>query len=84
MQLVDVQKQAPVTVGDTIVTSGNSSIFPKGILIGTVENFSTDETENYYSLQVKLFNDMTSLGHVHVINNLNREDILSLESNEDE
>jgi len=84
VQLVDVQKQAPVTVGDTIVTGGNSSIFPKGILIGTVENFSTDETENYYSLQVKLFNDMTSFGHVHVIKNLDREEILLLENNENE
>ena len=33
VQLKDVPKQANVLIGDTIVTGGNSMIFPKGILI---------------------------------------------------
>ncbi len=34
--LEDVLKFAPVKIGDTIVTGGESSIFPKGIAIGTI------------------------------------------------
>ncbi|MCW8981156.1 MAG: rod shape-determining protein MreC, partial [Altibacter sp.] len=40
VQLIDVPRLAPVVVGDTIVTGGKSTIFPKGILIGTIKDFS--------------------------------------------
>ena len=74
-------KQAPVKVGDTIITGGRSTIFPKGIPIGEVKSFSIDPTQNYLTLEVTLFNDMTNIGHIHVINNLDKEEIKSLEIN---
>ncbi|GAA3647808.1 rod shape-determining protein MreC [Flavivirga jejuensis] len=77
-QLVDIQKIAPVSVGDTIITSGRSSIFPKGIPIGTVANFELDASENYYEINVKLFNDMTNLEHVYIIENINKPEITNL------
>ena len=84
VQLTDVQKQAPVAIGATIITGGRSTIFPKGIPIGIVESFYMDTTENYLTLEVFLFNDMTSIGHVHIIKNLDKEEIQSLEINQDE
>lgn len=80
MQVVDMQEQAPVTVGDTIETSGNSAIFPKGILIGTIENFELDNSKNFYTLSVRLFNDMTNLGHTYVIENRDKKEIQELEN----
>lgn len=84
VQLVDVEKIAPVAEDDTIVSSGISSIFPKGIPIGIVANFKLDAAENYYEINVKLFNDMTNLEHVHIIENLDIEEITNLlnETNE--
>lgn len=79
VQLEDMPKQAPVIIGDTIVTGGLSTIFPKGIGIGIVDSFELDETGNYYILQVRLFNDMTNIGYVNVIENLDIEEIKSLE-----
>ena len=81
VQLIDMPKQAPVKVGDTIITGGRSTIFPKGIPIGEVKSFSIDPTQNYLMLEITLFNDMTNIGHIHVINNLDKEEIKSLESN---
>ncbi len=78
VQLVDVPKLAPVAVGDTIITGGRSTIFPKGIGIGKVVSFQLDETENYYIIDVKLFNDMTNIGHVYIIENLDAEEISTL------
>ncbi len=78
VQLTDIPKIAPVKKGDTIVTSGRSSIFPKGILIGTVENFKLDAAENFYELNVTLFNDMTNLEHVYIIDNKDKEEIENL------
>lgn len=84
VQLIDMPKQAPVTIGDTIVTGGRSTIFPKGIPIGTVDSFTVDPTQNYLTLEVSLFNDMTNIGHIHIIRNNDKEEIQSLELNQNE
>lgn len=83
VQLIDIPKQAPVSPGDTIITSGRSTIFPKGILIGTVRSYKIDETENYYTLQIDLFNDMTDVGHVHIIENKDAAEIKELEKTDE-
>jgi len=77
-QLVDIPKIARFNVGDTIISSGLSSIFPKGIPIGTVNDFKLDNTENYYEINVLLFNDMTNLEHVYIIENIHSEEIKNL------
>lgn len=78
IQLIDVEKIAPVSKGDTIVTSGQSLIFPKNIPVGTVLNFKLDATENFYEIDVQLFNDMTNIEHVYIIENTNKQEIESL------
>ena len=77
-QLIDIAKIAPVKIGDTIVTSGRSSIFPKGIPIGVIKDFQLDDAENYYKLNIKLFNDMTNIEHVYIIENANTSEINNL------
>ncbi|WP_411767869.1 rod shape-determining protein MreC [Winogradskyella sp. A3E31] len=79
-QLIDVSKFAPVKEGDTIVTGGQSSIFPPGIGIGTIANFTTDIGGDTYTINVKLFNDMTNIGHVYIVENLDIEEIRTLEN----
>lgn len=79
VQLIDVPRLASVRKGDTIVTGGQSTIFPENINIGTIEKIYTDDQTNYYTLDVRLFNDMTSLGHVYIIRNRDRQEILTLE-----
>jgi rod shape-determining protein MreC len=79
VQLIDISKFAPVKVGDTIITGGQSSIFPKGIPIGTIDNFAIDIKGDMYTLNIKLFNDMTNIGHVFIITNSDTEEIKSLE-----
>ena len=79
MQLIDIPRLAPVTIGDTIVTGGKSTIFPEGILIGTVKNFKMTEDKNSKYLNIQLFNDMTNLEHVYLINNIDANEIINLE-----
>ncbi len=80
VQLMDVPKIAPIQIGDTIITGGRSTIFPKGIPIGHVTSFQLDNAEDFYEISVKLFNDMTNIGHVYIIENLRAEEILNLEN----
>lgn len=67
LQLETIPKQAILRVGDTIITHGRSTIFPKGIGIGTIIHYELDQSQNYYLVHVKLFNDMTNLGFVYAI-----------------
>lgn len=80
IQLIDIPRQAVFNVGDTIITGGKSTIFPEGIPIGTVLNIP-DELSAVNSINIKLFNDMSNLGAVYVITNLNKEEIKSVENN---
>lgn len=83
IQLTDIQGLAKITVGDTITTSGNSTIFPKDIPVGEIISFKLNETEDVYNINVKLFNDMTNIRHVSVIKNKDANEI-SILNNPDE
>lgn len=78
IQLNEISKIAPLKKGDTIVTSGRSIIFPKGIPIGTIEDFRLDAAENFFTIDVKLFNDMTNIEYVYIIENVDKSEINSL------
>ncbi|MFT5751662.1 MAG: rod shape-determining protein MreC [Flavobacteriales bacterium] len=80
MQLVDMQQQAKIKIGDTIETSGRSAIFPKGIPIGYIASFKLEESKNFYIISVQLFNDMTNVGHVYVVQNEDLEEIQAVEA----
>lgn len=78
-QLIDVPRLAGVRKGDTIVTGAESRVFPENIGIGTIDKVYIDNETNYYTLDIKLFNDMTNLGHVYIIKNKDADEILTLE-----
>ncbi|UPT69456.1 MAG: rod shape-determining protein MreC [Flavobacterium sp. JAD_PAG50586_2] len=79
-QLTDVPRLASVRKGDTIVTGAESRVFPENIGIGTIERVYTEKETNYYTLDIRLFNDMTNLGHVYVIKQKDAEEIEQLEN----
>jgi len=78
VQLLDLPIQANIKVGDTVITGGKSTIFPEGIPIGTIKDFKTNNN-NYEFINITLFNDMSSIGFVEVITNLDKEEIKDLE-----
>ena len=57
-------------------------IFPKGLPIGKINDFTLDQTQSYYTINIELFNDMTNIGYVYVIENVNKEEIKALEESE--
>jgi rod shape-determining protein MreC len=79
VQLIEIPRLASVKKGDTIVTGGNSRIFPENIPVGIIDKIYTDTETNYYTLNVRLFNDMTNLNHVYIISNKESAEIKKLE-----
>ena len=80
-QLLDIQRQADILVGDTIVSGGKSILFPDNIPIGVVNNFDATN-KSYDNIEVELFMDMSNIGYVYVIQNINKEEILELQQND--
>jgi len=80
VQLIDIPRLVPLTIGDTIVTGAMSSIFPENIPIGTIKSFDLDNSKSFYFINVELFNDMTNIGTIYIIKNLNRKEVLELEA----
>ena len=73
-------KIAKIKIGDSIVSGGMSAIFPENLPIGIISKIDLKNSENYYSIEILINNDMTSLKNVYVINNLNRDEINNLKS----
>lgn len=66
--LNDIPLHVPIKHGDTIVTSGYSNIFPEGIMIGVVEDYSIS-MGTFYSINVRLSTDFKNLYYVYLISN---------------
>ena len=73
--LEELPRHAVFQPGDTIVTSGYSTVFPEGVPVGKVIEGLRDHDENFYSLRVKLFTDFTTLGSVKVVSDAMRDEL---------
>lgn len=83
IQLLDLPRQTPIKVGDTVITGGKSTIFPEGIPVGVVQEIKIEN--NVYSLvNITLFNDMSSLSNINIIKNLEKDEIKKLETSNNE
>ncbi len=64
----DIPRHAQFHTGDWVVTSGYSSIFPAGVMVGQIEKIYNSPDGLSYRLQVKLSTDFANLRDVCVIN----------------
>ena len=78
--LNEIDKTVPVLKGDTIVTTSYSSIFPAGIMIGTVLEAKQNPGFNFHQITVKLSTRFDDLTNVYVIDNLLKNEQKKLES----
>ena len=67
-------------LGEPVITSGYSSIYPKGIVIGQVQNISNKKNKLFYEIKVNLRTSFESLSQVYIIKNIYKKEILNLEN----
>ena len=70
----EIPKHVVIAKGDTIITSGNSDIFPEGLMIGTIDEFTIARDENFNYATLLFATDFNSLSHVEVIIDLMRKE----------
>lgn len=76
--LCEIPQHIPIHPGDTVYTSGFSSVFPPDIPLGvtgeaTVVNGST------YNIRVRLFTDFSAIRYVTIVDNMEDSEIKELE-----
>ena len=79
VQLTEINRFAPVKVGQNVYTSGFSEHYPEGIPIGTIEKIDLEEGENFYDIEVRVSTDFTSIRSVYIVRNLLKDEVLDLE-----
>lgn len=75
----DMPRHSLLALGDTVVTSGHSAVFPGGISVGTIEEITDSHDGLSYQLKVKLFTDFARLNDVRVIVRKGQEEQIKLE-----
>lgn len=79
MNLSDIPKYVSIKIGDTIITDGKSSIFPKGIMIGKIAGYEVDTKTGHWDIFVELSQKMGQIQKVFVVKNLKQEEINEIE-----
>jgi rod shape-determining protein MreC len=79
VNLSDIPNHVNIQKGDTIITSGYSSMFPEGYMVGTIAGFQPNPGGNFYDIKVKLALDFHKLDHVFVVGNYLSEETKALE-----
>lgn len=82
MNVNAIPPQVEVIQGDSIVTSGFSTIFPPDIYIGSATKVEKDKRSGFLTVEVDLNNNLSSLDFVYVIKNNRAREQKALENNE--
>lgn len=78
--LVDVPAHVDLAIGDTVVTSGFSHIFPDAVPIGVISDYEADEGNNFYTITVDFSVDYNRLSTVEIVLNLSKEELEALKN----
>ena len=71
-----------VNNGDSILTSGLSSLFPEGLYLGNIISVQDDAETQSQIIKVKLNIHFNSLKKVYIVNNLMKNEIVELQNKE--
>jgi len=78
--LEELPRHVAFDLGDTVVTSGYSTVFPEGVPVGVILSRDRDDDDNFYSLRVGLLSDFSTLSTVRVIENFLKDEITAVET----
>jgi rod shape-determining protein MreC len=79
-QVIAIPQHLMVAVGDSVVTSGYSDVFPKDILIGTVIEKYDNPNNTFLIIKIRLSTDFRNLHSVYLISNLYKPELDTLKT----
>lgn len=82
-RLFEIPIHVSIQPGDTIVTSGFSSIFPEGLMLGTIQEIEPSSGGNFHEVTILLSNDFKALSYVKIIGDLMKSERVELEKGDE-
>jgi len=76
--VMDIPTHVALSKGDTIITSGNSLIFPEGLLIGVIDQYYVNENALFNTADMRFETDFNSLYYVYITDNLDKNELQEL------
>lgn len=77
--LTNIPKSAKITRGDTVITSGFSTSFPRGMMIGTVDVIIKETSSNNFKIKLHTAANFYNLQYVYAIDNAQQDAIKELQ-----
>jgi len=78
LALNNIVQSAKVTKGDTVITSGFTATFPRGIMIGRVTDVKKEISNSNYKITLKSAADFYSLQYVYAIQSADAEPVKNI------
>ena len=76
--LSGISKGVKIAKGDSVITSGFSAIFPRGLLLGRVDEVYLEQSTNNYRIVLRTAANFHNLEYAYAINNSQQQDINKL------
>ncbi len=76
--VIDIPSHIKLGKGDSIITSGNSLIYPEGIMIGQIESHEINNNKNLTTAILRYSTDFNSIKHLYAIENIMKQEQDSL------
>lgn len=77
--VLEIGRHVNLSVGDTIVASGFSEVYPENYPIGIVKTINYPKSNSFLEVKIRLTADFASLTYVYVIKNKKQNEIDKLE-----
>lgn len=80
VDLLYVPRHYSIEIGDSILTSGYSGIFPENLTIGYIHSIDLSDDAPFFNIKVKLANDFYKVAYVEVAESVQLPEIDSLQN----
>lgn len=84
VSMMDVSRYKKVMMGDSAVTSNFNSVFPPGIMVGTVKSVRIRPDQTFYDIDLNVATDFASLSYVYIVQNRLKDEQEALQKPLDE
>ena len=83
-RIYDVPSHVKLKIGDTIITSGFSHIFPSKIDLGIISKIDTENDDKFHNIRMTFIEDLKQLRYVNICESINKNEKINLEKSLDE
>ena len=77
--LRDIPTHVKVKIGDSITTTGFSSIFPENVMVGKVKSVSQKNGDNFFEVSINLSTNFSTLRYVYVVSDILADEKVKIE-----